>query len=196
MAELSLAELIEKIRRGDSEAVRIFMLEYQGAVEREVRFALLDRRLRRVVSESDVKQSVMMRFVVGLWAGKYEFSDPQQVAGLLKAMVRARVVDLVRHWNAEKRDLRKNAPLSDPGVLAARKSQPTPSEMLAHNEILQEIDTRLNEEERSILKLRQEGRSWHDLAAILGTNRSPEALRKQHERALARISRELGLHDD
>jgi len=69
MADVTLTTLIERIRRGDSEAVRLFVDEYQGAVEREVRFALLDRRLRRIVSESDVKQSVIMRFVVDLWAG-------------------------------------------------------------------------------------------------------------------------------
>ena len=159
MPEPSLAELIERMRRGDSEAVRQFMDLYQGAVQREVRFALLDRRLRRVVSESDVKQSVMMRFVVGLWAGKYEFDEPKQVAGLLKAMVRARVADLARHWKAEKRDLRKNAPLSDPGAVVAAIRERSPSEIVADAEIFAKIQTRLNDEERQILKLRQDGHS-------------------------------------
>ncbi len=168
---------------------------YQGAVQREVRFALLDRRLRRVVSESDVKQSVMMRFVVGLWAGKYEFDEPKQVAGLLKAMVRARVADLARHWKAEKRDLRKNAPLSDPGAVVAAIRERSPSEIVADAEIFAKIQTRLNDEERQILKLRQDGHSWHDLAAVLGSQRSPEALRKRYERSLSRVSKELGLDD-
>ncbi len=195
MPELPFIELIERIRRGDADAVRLFMEEYNGAIEREVRFALLDRRLRRVVSESDVKQSVMMRFVVGLWAGKYEFEDPQQVAGLLKVMVRARVADLARHWLAEKRDLRKNAPLSDPGAAAVPMKQRTPSEIVADAELFGRIEEKLSDEERSILRLRQEGRSWHDLAAAMGKERSPEAMRKRYERSLARVSRELGLDD-
>lgn len=195
MADLPLADLIARICNGNSDAVRTFVDEYQGAVEREIRFALLDRRLRRVVSESDVKQSVIMRFVVGLWSGKYEFEEPQQVAGLLKAMVRARVADLARHWQAEKRDLRKNASLSDPGAAAAAIKQRTPSEIVADAELFERIQSCLNEEERSILRLRQEGRSWHDLAAAMGANRSPDALRKRYERSLARVSRELGIDD-
>lgn len=195
MTEPSLPELAERMRRGDSDAVRKFMSLYQEAVEREVRFALLDQRLRRVVSDSDVKQSVMMRFVVGLWAGKYELNDPREVAGLLKAMVRARVADLARHWRAEKRDLRKNASLSDPGAVAATMKDRTPSEIVADAELFDAIHAKLDDEERRILKLRQEGRSWHDLAAIMGSERSPDALRKRYERSLARVSQQLGLGD-
>jgi len=118
------------------------------------------------------------------------------VAGLLKAMVRARVVDLARHWQAKKRDLRKNADLSDPGIAAASRRDQTPSQLVADAEILSEFAKRLNDEERSILKLRQEGRSWHDLAAAMGGERSPEALRKRHERSIARVSRELGFSEE
>jgi hypothetical protein len=195
MPEPTIVELIERMRRGDSAAVQQFMDLYQSAIEREVRFALLDQRLRRVASESDIKQSVMMRFVIGLWAGKYEFDDPQQVAGLLKAMVRARVADLARHWHAEKRDLRKNASLSDPGALDAAIKDRTPSEIVADAELFTQIQNRMDDEERRILKLRQDGHSWHDLAEEMGSNRSPEALRKRYERSLSRVARELGLDD-
>jgi DNA-directed RNA polymerase specialized sigma24 family protein len=195
MSEPSLFDLVVRMRRGDSAAVQSFLEIYQDAIEREVRFALLDRRLRRVISESDVKQSVMMRFVVGLWSGKYEFDDPRQIAGLLKAIVRSRVADLARHWHAEKRDLRKNTPLSDPAVVAAVGREPTPSEIVANAELIEAIRGRLNDEEREILHLRQEGHSWHALAAQIGSGRTPEALRKRYERSLARVSRELGIDD-
>ena len=90
---------------------------------------------------------------------------------------------------------RKNAPLSDPGAVAAAIRERSPSEIVADAEIFAKIQTRLNDEERQILKLRQDGHSWHDLAAVLGSQRSPEALRKRYERSLSRVSKELGLDD-
>ncbi len=113
MGPTTFRDLIARIRSGDHEAVRLLQEEYGEALEREVRFALYDSRLRRIIGESDVCQSVLMRFCVGLWAGNYEIETPAQLLALLKTMVRSRVVDWARYAKSDRRDIRRSEPLGD-----------------------------------------------------------------------------------
>src|ERR1700676_4232837 len=108
MEATPFSDLVARLRRGDSTAAEQFTADYGAAIRREVRFMLLDSRLRRIVSESDVCQSVLTRFFVELWAGKYDFADSNHLVALLKKMVRSRIIDLTRHWTAQRRDIRKN----------------------------------------------------------------------------------------
>jgi len=48
----------------------------------------------------------------------------------------------------------------------------------------------------TILGLRQEKKSWAEIAAKMGDQATPEGLRKQYERALARVASELGIGED
>ena len=100
MQDSNFSDLIDCLRAGDSTAAQRFLDQYGEAVTREVRFVLLDARLRRIVSDSDVCQSVLAQFFFGLWAGKYEFERPADLMGLLRTMVHTRVADLARYWTA------------------------------------------------------------------------------------------------
>ena len=82
--------------------------EYGDAIQREVRFCLLDQQLRRVVSESDVFQSVIACFALKLRDGHYQFDKPSDLTGLLKAMARLHVAHLAGIRHARRRDLRRN----------------------------------------------------------------------------------------
>lgn len=187
--------LIDAAADGDERAVEQLFDQYGEAIRREVRFSLLDARLRRVVSESDVCQSVMTKLVLGLWAGNYEFENPSQLMGLLKTMVRSRVSDLARHWTAQRRDLRRNVALTSAGQRDSGGEQ-SPSSVVASAELLHEIRQRLTERDRRILELRQRRVSWPDIARQLDHAAGPEALRKQYSRSLTRVAQELGLDDD
>lgn len=191
MQRAKFQRLMDRVRRRESQAMEEFLREYGEAVQREVRFTLLDARLRRVVSESDVCQSVMARFLVGVWAGKFNFESASDAVGLLKVMVRARVADLNRYWTAHRRDLHRNVGLQQPHTPTELK---TPSRIVAADELLDEVWQRLNERERRIIELRQTGASWAQIAERLDVE-SPEALRKQYERRLILITEELGLKD-
>ena len=191
MEDATFADLIERLRCGDTAAAEEFMQQYGEAIRRETRFMLLDARLRRVVAESDVCQSVVMRFFVDLWAGKYEFERPAELIGLLKKMVRARVVDLARHWMAQRRDVRRNVATSDGLGSRLAGRQVTPSRIVAHAELLEQVRAHLSEREQEILHLRQQRLGWQEIAQKLGGNSGPEAIRKQYERALTRVSKEL-----
>ena len=189
--------LVDRLRGGDPEAADTFLRQYEKALRREVRFLLLDGRLRRVVSESDVCQSVMARFFVGLWSGKYEFRNPEELLALLRKMVRARVCDLARHWRAQRRDIRKNVSMDQiDGLPGEQRRSPTPSRIVANAELLSQVEQRLTGQEQEILRLRQDRTSWAEIAKRLGQTRSPEAVRKQYERAIARVCRELGIEDE
>lgn len=195
MPPSNFSELIGRVRGGDSLAVGEFLGQYEDALRREIRFLLLDARLRRIVSESDVCQSVMFRFLVGLWSGQYEVQQPEELMGLLKRMVRCRVADLARHWTAQCRDVRRNISNDNGRELENVSACASPSQRVADAELLEEIRQRLGERPRKILALRQQQMSWDEIARHLGEPARPEALRKQYERALARVARELGLED-
>src|SRR5262249_53969376 len=98
MDEPSFAELVDQARGGDPHAARLLIERYESAIRRQVRFALRDNRLRRRLGETDVCQSVLGQFFVGLWAGRFEFDGPEQLVALLKEMVRNKIIDQARYW--------------------------------------------------------------------------------------------------
>ncbi|HKM57024.1 MAG TPA: sigma factor-like helix-turn-helix DNA-binding protein, partial [Isosphaeraceae bacterium] len=60
-------------------------------------------------------------------------------------------------------------------------------------EIVQEARRRMTPKERAILARREQGLEWAEIAAEMGG--SPDALRIRFSRAVARITRELGLDE-
>ena len=70
----------------------------------------------------------------------------------------------------------------------------SPSELVAGEELLREFRRRLSEEEQRLADLRAGGHAWADIAAQMGG--TPDARRQQLDRAVSRVSRELGLEVD
>lgn len=192
MEDISFAELLKRVRHGDSAAAGQLMEEYEDVIRREIRFSLVDWRLRRVADESDICQSVMLRFLVRVWSGSFDFEKPGDLINLLKTMVRARVADLHRHCTAQRRDVRRTEPLDRAAPTAAKTS--TPDSAVLRADFLAEFERRLDESQRTILKLRRDGLNWVQIAEQIGqaTERA-DAIRKRLERATARVSAELGL---
>jgi RNA polymerase sigma factor (sigma-70 family) len=194
MDEPGFAELVERVKQGDSQAARLLLERYEPAIRRQVRFTIRDNRLRRLLGETDVCQSVLGQFFVALWAGRLEFDGPEQLVGLLKEMVRNKVIDKARYWKAQRRDYRRDIDRLDPDQTVEPVSTgPTPSQIVADAEILAEFGRRLTESERAILVLRRQGASWAEVAGQLGGNAA--AIRKRFERAVHRVSHELGLDE-
>lgn len=192
-AEPTFAELIDRSSRGDPEAARRLVERYESAVRREVRFSLMDNQLRRMLDETDVCQSVMAQFFVGLWAGRFEIDSPERLIAIMKTMVRHKIVDQARYWKAARRDFQRNLSQLDRGdPIELASAEPTPSAIVSDAEMLSEFQRRLSDQERAILELRRQGLDWSEVAGRLG-GESPEALRKRFARALDRVGRELGL---
>ena len=170
--------------------MELLLKDYGDAIQREIRFCLLDQRRRRVVGESDVFQSVIARFALKLREGRYHFDTPSDLVGLLKTMARTHVAHLARFWQGGRRDLRKNRGIDAAGVTEPAAHDSTASSVVARVKMLELALARLTDRDGQILDWRQDGVIWQEVARRLNVP-SSEALRKQHERALARVAQEV-----
>jgi RNA polymerase sigma factor (sigma-70 family) len=191
MQDLGFAELVDRAGRGEGEAVRRLIERYESAIRRQIRFALMDNRLRRVLEETDLCQSVMGQFFNGLRAGGFVLDGPEQVVGLLRQMVRNKIIDQARYWRAGRRDyLRNVTPDDSDNPIEPESPEPSPSRVVENSDYLAEFESRLSDWERTIFAFRRQGMSWPEIAERTGGG--SEAIRKRFERALDRVGRLLG----
>jgi RNA polymerase sigma-70 factor (ECF subfamily) len=185
------AELMARVRRGEARAAEEVFRQFEAQVRLEVQTRLRDPRLRRLVDEADVCQSVMLSFFVRARLGEYDVAEPRELARLLAGMARNKVAAQARRHSAERRDFRRAVGLACAETAPA--SGASPSQVVAGEELLRELRARLSEEERRIADLRVAGRSWAEVAEQLGG--TADARRVQLQRAAGRVGRELGLED-
>lgn len=189
-SELTFEKLIARMRTGDSGAVSILLERYGDAIRREVRFCLLDQRLKRIVGESDIYQSVVSRFVFGLRAGDFLFESAQDIVRLLKVIVRARVAQHARFWSSQRRQLARNRNLPSHEETALRDRRKSVEDAFCDAELLAQALDMMPERDRLILQWRSDGLGWAEIAGRLCCT-SSEALRKQHERSMQRIASDI-----
>jgi RNA polymerase sigma-70 factor (ECF subfamily) len=185
-------DLIRRIRAGEAPAAAELVRRYEPVVRMEVRCRMRDPRLRQQVDSMDICQSVLASFFVRAAAGQYDLDQPENLIRLLVVMARRKVAFQARRQRAQRRDVRRVAALhEEAGNLPT--SDPSPSELVAGQELLDEFRRRLSPEERQLAELRAQGREWAQIAAEVGG--SPQARRKQLERAVERVAQELGLDE-
>ena len=188
--ELSFTDLIERVRSGDENAAAELVRRYEPAIRVAVRVRLTDPGLRRFLDSMDICQSVLANFFVRAAAGQFDLDKPERLMKLLVTMARNKVTNYALKEQAARRDKRRVQKGGlDENTLAA--DQPSPSQVVANRELLQEFRKRLSAGERQLADERALGRSWTEIAE--GTGGNPDALRMQLGRAIDRVSRELGL---
>ena len=190
--EPAFLDLMQRVRAGEPAAAQELVRRYEPVLRRMVRVRLVDARLRRLLSASDICQSVLASFFVRAAAGQFDLRQPRQLAGLLVGMAQNKLACAARKQRARRRDARRLAGgpveemgLADPG--------PSPSRVAAGRELLEEVRRRLSEEERRLADRRGQGLGWAEIAQELGG--SPDGRRMQLTRALDRVTRELGLDE-
>jgi ECF sigma factor len=188
----TFAQFIRRIRGGDGQAAAELLQEYEPAIRLEVRLRLRDSRLRRLFDSMDICQSVLGSFFVRAAAGQYDLDQPEQLLKLLVAMVRNKVAYHARRHKTKSRDYRRNQGI-DPEQWQVAAADPSPSQVVAGRELLQEFRQRLTEDERRLADLRSQGQGWADIAAELGG--TAQARRMQLARAVERVVAELGLDE-
>jgi RNA polymerase sigma-70 factor (ECF subfamily) len=186
------ADLVRKLRIGDEEAAAELVRAYEGVVRREVRLRLRDPRLRRLFDSMDVCQSVLGSFLLRAAAGQYELDGPRQLVRLLVDITRKKVAAAARREQALIRDHRRIEG-HDARFFPAADHGPSASQVVAGRELLSQLRQRLSREEQQLVELRTQGLAWDDVARELGG--TPESRRKQLDRAVRRVARELGLED-
>jgi RNA polymerase sigma-70 factor (ECF subfamily) len=189
----SFNDFIRRIRAGDAEAARQLIKQYEPVVRLEVRMRLGDPRLGRVLDSMDICQSVMASFFVRAAGGQYDLHQPQDLVKLLVVMARNKVAFQARKQRAQRRDVRRTEAVSAEAFEAAAAG-PSPSQVVAGKELLEQFRLRLTAEERQIADRRALGKEWAEIATELGG--TAQGRRKQLERAIARVSQQLGLEED
>jgi RNA polymerase sigma-70 factor (ECF subfamily) len=189
----SFQELIRRVRAGDELAAEELVRQYEPEIRREVRVRLTDPGLRRVIDSVDICQSVLGNFFARAALGQFELDEPRQLLKLLVTMARNRLTDWARRERAERRDQRRHQSLD--GALdngwEPLASDPSPSQVVAGKELIEQVRGRLSGDERRIADLRAAGSDWNQIAAEL--SETAEALRKRLARALDRVATELDL---
>ncbi len=191
--ENTFTDFLRRIRAGDEQAAAELVRQYEPLIRREVRLHMEDRRLSRLFDSTDVCQSVLASFFVRATAGQYNLERPEQVLKLLVQMARNKLVSHARRESRQRRDHRRAA--SDPQELERlADNTPTPSQLVAGRELLDQFRQRLSDQERQLADLRGQGVPWADVAAQLGG--TPRARRMQLARAVDRVARQLGLDEE
>ena len=187
----SFIQLIDRLQKGDSSAANRLLEDYGPAIRRIARVRLNESMLRRVEESMDVYQSVMANFLMRASSGQFDLETPGQLMALVSTMIRNRVVDKVRFYRTQKRDIQRNINLTDAMPPAGRGE--TASVMISRDELVSRFQMLLSEEDRLLLHQRAQGRTWQELADQLNT--TPDQLRKRLARATMAISREVDLAD-
>jgi RNA polymerase sigma-70 factor (ECF subfamily) len=188
----TITDCIRRIRAGDEQAAAQLVREYEPLIRREIRFQLQDRRLSRIFDSMDICQSVLASFFVRVAVGQYELERPEQLLRLLVAMARNKLASAARQQYRQRRNVGRTT--GEPTALAAVASDdPSPSRVIAGQELLAQVRDRLDDGERELADLRASGLAWADIAERLGG--SPQARRMQLARAVDRVARALRLDE-
>jgi RNA polymerase sigma-70 factor (ECF subfamily) len=186
----TFVDLIVRVRAGNAPATEELVRRYEPAIRLAVRARLTDPGLRRLLDSTDICQWVFASFFLRAASGQYELDHPGQLIRLLETMARNKLIKQAERHQADRRDYRRQEPGSvDEGDVVAEG--PSPSSVVAHEELLQEFRNRLSPTERRLADLRALGRSWADIATEVGG--SHDARRMELTRAIDRVTQELGL---
>lgn len=185
-------ELMSRVRAGQPEAAAELVRQFEPEIRLEVRvrLRLQDSRMRRLLDSMDITQSVFGSFFAGVAVGRFVPENPRHLLGLLTTMTKNKLLTQVRNHRRQRRDVRRVQSIDVVAGDVAADGE-SPSEFVAGAELLGEIRSRLSEEERRVAELRGHGETWAAIAEELGG--TADGRRKQVDRALTRIVRELDL---
>jgi DNA-directed RNA polymerase specialized sigma24 family protein len=192
-AAISFRELIAKVRAGEAGAAQELVERYEPAIRRAVRFRLAGSRLARFLDSLDICQSVLASFFVGASDGRYDIVEPEQLLKLLVAMARNKLACQSRAQHRQRRDVRRIEAAGTLNFGQFASDDPTPSQIVADEELIRDAERLFSDEERQLLALRKEGLEWAAIAERVGG--AAEARRKQLARAVDRVARQLHLDD-
>jgi RNA polymerase sigma-70 factor (ECF subfamily) len=178
-------DLIDRVRAGDAQAETELVRRYEPTIQMVIRRRLTDSHLRRILDSLDICQSVFLNFFPRAALGQYEIDTEEQLLKLLVTMALNRLRYYYRTYPSPDTPMSEGMEPVDPN--------PSPSEVILLQELVQSVRSRLSEEERQVMDFRAAGYSWAESAAQVGG--SADALRMRYGRAIAGVLGELGLQN-
>jgi RNA polymerase sigma factor (sigma-70 family) len=188
-----LLQLLTRLREGDEEAAVELVRRYELAIRVAIRTNLSDPRLRRQFDSLDVCQSVFASFFKNVAAGAYDLQAPAQLLALLRKMAENKLRTRRRDQYRRRRDIRRlsGSAVEDADVTSR---EPSPEATIEEEDLLHRALNLMPPEIRAIADRRIAGQRWPEIAEALGG--TPEARRKQFERAIAPIAESLDADSD
>jgi DNA-directed RNA polymerase specialized sigma24 family protein len=181
----NFSDLFKRVRRGDADAAAVIVRRYESAIRVAVRTRLSDPALRRQLDSMDVCQSVLASFFIRAAAGAYDLHEPRQLVALLVKMAQNKLAMHARSQYRQRRDIRRSREsFREPERVVS--SAPDPIRYVAGKELLNRALELMSTETRGIAERRMGGESWSEIASDIGG--TPDARRKQYERAVAYIA--------
>ncbi len=185
---------LQRVRSGDQHAAAELVRQYGPGIHEAIRLRLIKHRLYRSLDAMDICQTVLGAFFSRALRDTYVIQSPEKLQSLLRTMAHNKVKDEARKQHAGRRDCRRvEESYAEDGLDSIVASDPTPSTIVAGQELIEEVQRRLTPEERELFKERASGLDWAAIAH--SRNASAETLRKKLSRAVTRVTRQLGLDD-
>jgi DNA-directed RNA polymerase specialized sigma24 family protein len=179
------SEFFERVRGGDADAACVIVRRYESAIRVAVRSRLLDPALKSQFDSMDVCQSVLISFFIRAAAGAFDLREPRQLVALLMKMAQNKLAVQARNQHRRRRDVRR-VRVSAYDLERLASPAPDPIRNAAGKELLDRALGMMSPKIRGMAEQRMRGESWSTIASQFGG--SPDARRKQYERAVARIA--------
>jgi RNA polymerase sigma-70 factor (ECF subfamily) len=190
-ADQSFTMLLERVRCRDDEAARVV---FQRFSQRLFRLAgdQLDSWVRQKADAEDVVQSVYRTVFARLAEGQYELADWNGLWGLLTLITVRKCINRAEHFQAARRDGRRELSLSAPHhqPLELVDREPTPLEVATLSDLTSSLLAGLDDRDQTIFLLTLDGHSIPDISARVG--RSERTVHRKLDNLRRRL---LRLHD-
>jgi RNA polymerase sigma factor (sigma-70 family) len=185
-SQSSFTDLMARLRTGqDSAASQVF----HRFASRLIVLARgrLSPKLRQKVDAEDVLQSVFHSFFARYAAGQFSVPDWDSLWGLLTGITLRKCARRAEHFQAARRDVRREAPPATDSAQGweAWAREPTPEEATLMTETVRELLDRLEPREREMVALSLQGFSAAEISEKIGWGE------RTVQRILARIRKRL-----
>jgi RNA polymerase sigma-70 factor (ECF subfamily) len=178
MSEVSLADLLESLSRGDPDAAEECFRAYEPYLRQVVR-RLLGPDLRTKFDSVDIVQSVWADLLVGFRTSAWSFQDAAHLKAFLVTATRHRFLNRARR---HRKAVACEVSGSDSRLADGHPSpQPRPSQVLQADELWDRILQECRPAHREIVHLKREGYTVAEIASRTGL----------HEDSIRRILRDL-----
>ncbi len=181
-----LDQLVERLSRGDSEAVEQIVADFEPYLRALVRHSM-PTPLRAKFDSVDVVQSVWVQVLRALRDGAWDVTDRARLRGLLVTVARRRLVSRFRHHGPA---LEHEQPAGAGLESLPAPPQPRPSEVAQAAELWEKMLALCPPEHHEILRLRRQGLLLGEIAARTGMHEGSV------RRVLRRLARELALEQE
>jgi RNA polymerase sigma factor (sigma-70 family) len=185
----ALDALIAGIRDGDEAAVCALVARYEPMLLRVLRVTGKLRWLQGQLESSDLVQSVFIRAVEDIRTGAVSFGDEARLEAYLKTIGRRRLLEIIRHARAKKRDRGRTVAGEAAALEQQSMKDPTPSEVISLREEVARVERLADPDDLDVIRAQRDGAAWQELAAERRT--TAERLRKKIERVRQKLREAL-----